>query len=283
MPKRTKADKWISYFERFCKLPEFETIGSVYDEMTFRDDYFLLEIEEKQKFWDTIYNFKNKRQMSNDFVQTLLEKVYQQDTVNEDIHFNDSVRNIINKIKNTPFNPKLMNLYSIIKTVPNHLLDELLTPYKVYCWTKFKDSNLLKLEYTPYLDVIESSKLFDNVREVEEKSGSGINESYEIDFIQYCYKIEKYFDGYGPLMTIEIFKNIQVFNNFLFCPKILSVVVEYLSLTEVMIIKGRLREIENQMLSINNYAHEFIFPTIIKKNLTEIRNITQSRLYKLLK
>ena len=278
MSKRTKADKWIYYFTRYMKPPENETPGMVYSRGTFHWDYEEMNKEDKYKLWDAVYKLKTKSNANIEVINKILTIMYNVKCYLDMDRCTESHRNCINKVKTELLDPTIIDLRSIVVSIPYTVLEELLTPYKVYFWEQFKILNIDKLNDAHYRDILLSSNFFQDVMQLEEISPGIIDHDFELKFQHYSQNVKKCFIQCDLSLAIPILENVQATTSFIFCPDMLIILLgKHSNLGVIKRINERIIEIETQISFLQGPGNNFTFPLIIENNLTLVKKRVAER------
>ncbi len=265
MPKRTKVDKWLYYFNRFKKLPEGDTPGLVYDAQSFGEDYYNMGDKDKDLLWNGVRDLKYKENINKSDIHKILTDIYSREKVFDLYNLTPLHIKKVNKIIREVYNPQTKDISQLIRVAPIFLLREFMFYLQISYWMEFISLKDRYLGVPRNIDSLKESGLFDNFDylkdayiDLEEKFG----ENFINDIPNH---ITMYIKKYCHELYIPIMRNIDLTCDFLFCPELIVSLIDYIGLNDKRIINYRIEEEKSKVIDLQNRG--FILPSVIDHNI----------------
>ncbi len=271
MPKSTKVEKWLFYFNQFKKLPDSDIPDLGYDAQSFGKDYFNMGEKDKDLLWNGVRDLKYKENINKKDIHKILTNIYSREKV-FDLH-NLTPLHIekVIKIIRERHNPQAKDISQLIQVAPIFFLREFMFYLQISYWMEFISLKDRHLGVPRDIDSLKESGLFGNFDSIKDayidlegKFGehfiNGIPNHITMYIKKYCH------DLYIPIM-----RNIDLTSDFLFCPELIISIINDTGQNDKRIISYRIEEEQLKMSDLQ--LRGFILPSVINDNITLLKKV----------
>lgn len=276
MNKTNKTDKWINYFNEHKIFPDCETAESADICGSFGQDFCSMNTDEKNLLWNAIRDLKYKPNINRNNINEILSSMYSRVQQFSHLKLTGSLVVRVNDIFADLMNSKLVDCSELIRIVPDSILSELLFCFKIIYWREFIKLNNYNLNQKSKVNVLDNSKIFGLTENIDyDSTRLKTDKNGDFDLFTPIY-ISRYIKKYGIDLYKQIMKDIEVHNNYLFCPDMIYSIIDQASFIEKQYIFINILDTESTLNNLEKNG--FMFPDIFNENITSLRNVVYKKI-----
>ena len=276
MTQITITDKWIEYFNKYKIFPDGETSESADLRGSFGQNFYSMNADEKNLLWNAIINLKHKPNINRKNINEILYDMYSRDQQFNHLKLTELLIVKVNEIFDDLLNSELKDCSELIRNVPYYILEEFLFCFQIIYWREFVRLNNYNLNQKSKIDLLDVSKIFRRTENMQyDSTRLKTDNNGDFDSLTPVY-MSRYIKKYGIDLYTQIMKDIEVHNNYLFCPDMIYSIIDQASFIEKQYIFINILDTESTLnnLEING----FMFPDIFNENITSLRNVVNKKI-----
>lgn len=271
MTQITKADKWIEYFKKYETLQDFEREESDEIRESFKEDYYILNENDKEELWNYFLSRKRFGFASNDNYYILLE-MYNEDKLNNYSNLSDEQIDMLDNIFKDIGNLQLPNFHKLFLKAPYILLETILEHFRAFGWKEFSKLNIGSLANESKRDILNKTRIFGTVDDIYSLNNLLDMNEKEQFFDMHLTSIAKYIKSYAKELKNPILKKIEISHDYLFCPEIVSSIIPLATDDEKSNISKNIVDTHLKLIELKSQG--FVIPKIFNTNILLLKNIS---------